>query len=198
MISRLSAFAVWALAGFAAVYWMLRLLGGGPDAPGAFLAQAPAVSAGVDWSRMLGKADVAVAELAPPAASRFKLLGVMASSPDGAAAGQGVVLLGVDDKPARAFASGAVVDAPWRVLSIGPREVVLGGGEGQGQVRLPVVGLPPVAPGALPPPPAGIEPAAPPPPPTVGLITPALPPAMQEAQAADHAAQMGVGGRGRR
>jgi general secretion pathway protein C len=115
-------FAVWALVAASAVYWGTRLssAGGGSVAPAVVRTAAPADPAVV--ARVLG-AGPALATAGPAAspASRFSLLGVVASNGrDGAA------LIAVDGRPARPYRVGAQVEEGLVLQSVEPRRVALG------------------------------------------------------------------------
>jgi general secretion pathway protein C len=115
-----STFAVWALVAACAVYWGTKLssAGGGSAAPAVVRAAAPADPAVV--ARLLGAGPAAAAPVAS-AASRFALMGVVASSGHGGAA-----LIAVDGKPARPYRVGAQVDEGLVLQSVEPRRVALG------------------------------------------------------------------------
>jgi general secretion pathway protein C len=131
MSARLSAFVIWALIAATAVFWALRLAVHAPAAPLHAVAVGDALVGRGDLSRLLG-APAAGAELlaarAPEASSRFRLLGIVASRSGRAGAhGDGVALIAVDGKPARAYAVGSRLDGDLvlqavslRTASIGP------------------------------------------------------------------------------
>src|SRR5215213_4488878 len=80
MLARLSAFVIWALIAATVVFWVLRLGVHAPPAPLHAIAVGDAVG-GSDLTRLLGSPPVAEAPraaAAPEAASRFRLLGIMA------------------------------------------------------------------------------------------------------------------------
>lgn len=76
---------------------------------------------------LLGQAQPGVE--AQPAASRFKLLGVMAQGRSGAA------LLAMDQQPAMAYRVGSRLDENTVLQAVGPRHVVLGSGAAGGTVQ---------------------------------------------------------------
>jgi general secretion pathway protein C len=171
MLSRWSAFLVWALVAASAVAWGLRILARPlPVPPQASLAQA-AMPAGGDWARVFGAAPApspVVAEAAPPPpeASRFQLIGVVAARPP-AARGQGLALIAVDGRLPRAYRVGAVVDGEHVLQSVQPRAVAIGPRQGPPVVTLELPVLPPPAtgtPGLAAAPAAGAMPGAMPPP----------------------------------
>ena len=112
-----------------------------------------------DVTRLLGAppaADAAPVAAAPEAASRFRLLGIMAPKQARAnSEGAGVALIAVDGKPPRAYAVGAHLDGDLVLQSVSLRTVSIGSTQGSPPVvldsRLPP--QPPVfAASALPPP----------------------------------------------
>jgi general secretion pathway protein C len=171
MLARLCAFVIWALVAATAVFWGLRLFVAAPSAPAHAV---PVGEAGVlrgDLSRLLGSAPVALAAVvaAPEAASRFRLIGVIAprSAAASAGVGSGVALIAVDGKPAKAYAVGARLDGEVMLQSVSLRAASIDLGPGQPPVLLELAPLPPPATGTL----ADLLPPAtaaqtPPPPPT--------------------------------
>ena len=158
---------IWALVAGTLVFWALRLLVRAPEAPAHAGPVGAAVAAKGDLARLLGAAPVATAAAAalPEASSRFRLLGVMApkasAKPD--AAGQGVALIAVDGKPARAFAVGAQLDTDLVLQAVSLRTASIGPPEGAASVRLEIPLLPAPATGTLPSAP-GLSTLSPPPP----------------------------------
>jgi general secretion pathway protein C len=157
---------VWALAAASAAFWGLRLFVAAPPVPpNARTAEVtPAVRG--DLTRLFGvDAPPPVAEAAPePAAdARFQLIGVV--SPRAArAAGEGLALIAVDGKPARAYRVGAVVDGTQVLKSVHARGAMLGTRDGPAAVALNLAPPAPAATGSLPPAgaaPAGMPQAAP-------------------------------------
>jgi general secretion pathway protein C len=114
-------FALWALVAAGAVYWGLKLTGrsAGATAPVAARTPAPADPAAV--GRLLGASPQA-ATAAPVAsvASRFALMGVVASRGENATA-----LIAVDGKPAKPYHVGAAVDEGLVVQAVEARRVIL-------------------------------------------------------------------------
>ena len=151
MLARLTAFLVWALVAATAVFWGLRLLVRPPAAPAHTVAVGDASALRGDLTRLLGAtpaAPTAAAAPAPELASRFKLLGVMASQQS---QGEGFALIAVDAKPARAYAVGAPLDGELVLKSVGLRSAAIGPAQGAAALTLEVPALPPAATGALPP-----------------------------------------------
>jgi general secretion pathway protein C len=175
MLARLCAFVIWALVAATAVFWGLRLFVTAPAAPAHAVPVGEAAALRGDLSRLLGAAPVAVAAAAatPEAASRFRLIGVMAprAAAASAASGAGVALIAVDGKPPKAFAVGAHLDGDVRLESVSLRAASIALGPGQAPVLLELAPLPAPAtgtlPGLLPPPAAAPVPLVPPPVPQV-------------------------------
>src|ERR1700712_534020 len=139
MLSRLSAFVIWALVAGTVVFWGLRLLVRAPAAPERTVVVADANAARGDLSRLLGSAPVAGAAAVPvaDANSRFKLLGIMApkDAPE-AVAGHGVALIAIDGKSPRAYVVGASVDGDLMLQSVSLRTVSIGSGQGPAAITL--------------------------------------------------------------
>ncbi len=186
-----AALAVWALAAACAAFWASRVfVRPAPLPPGATTVPTTQALRG-DVTRLLGAAaeDEGDGEddgAAPVVAesSRFRLLGVVAPrAPE--AAREGVALIAVDGKPARAFRVGAAVDGALVVQRVHARGADLGARDAaQASVSLSVAPLPPPAtgtpaarlPGAVPAAMPGMGAVRPvPPPPRVLPGTPRLP-----------------------
>ena len=194
MFVRVCAFVIWALVAGTAVFWGLRLLVRAPDAPAHAVPVGAAVAVRGDLARLLGAAPVEVAAAAvnPEASARFRLMGVMA--PKAGAAGsagvkaeasrQGVALIAVDGKPAKAYAVGARLDNDFVLQAVSLRTASIGPPEGVAAVKLEIPPLPPPATGTLPVGGAAPSFAAPPPAPLQAipatvqpvLIAPPVPP----------------------
>jgi general secretion pathway protein C len=115
-------FALWALVAASAAYWGLKLSSAGDvaTAPPAPRNPAPVNAAAV--ARLLGSNPSAVAAAPPPsAASRFKLLGVVANRGHGGAA-----LIAVDGKPPKPFRVGALVEEGLVLQSVDAKQAALG------------------------------------------------------------------------
>ena len=196
MFVRVCAFVIWALVAGTVVFWGLRLLVRAPDAPAHAVPVGAAVAVRGDLARLLGAAPVEVAAAAvnPEASARFRLMGVMA--PKAGAAGvkaeasrQGVALIAVDGKPARAFAVGARLDNDFVLQAVSLRTASIGPPEGVAAVKLEIPPLPPPATGTLPAGGAAPSFVAPPPVPPQAipavvqpvLIAPPVPPQPQTA-----------------
>lgn len=154
MLARFAAFLVWALVAASVVFWSLRLLVRAPAAPAHSIAVASTSAANADLTRLLGAAPVAppsVAALAPDAAARFKLHGVMApkGKPDAVPSGQGVALISVDGKPPRAYSIGARLDSALVLQSVSLRSASIGPADGGASFKLEIPPLPLPATGRL-------------------------------------------------
>ncbi|MFN9765267.1 MAG: type II secretion system protein N, partial [Pseudomonadota bacterium] len=117
MVARWATLIVWTAAAASVVAWALQLLVAAPQAPRGTLAADAARSLSGDVTRVLGTdaapavAAAPVAE-APAADARFQLVGVAAPRSARAGSREGVALIAIDAKPARANRVGAIVEAP--------------------------------------------------------------------------------------
>jgi general secretion pathway protein C len=145
MNARLLAFVVWAAVAASAMYWALRLAGGGIGVPSHAVLVAGADTPRGDWSRLFVMSAPPAATAAPvqdaAAASRFKLVGVAAPR---------WAVIAVDGKPARSMAVGSVIDGEWVVQKIQSKEVAIGPRGEAAVVTLALASLPPASTGALP------------------------------------------------
>jgi len=180
MTARLLAFVIWAAVAATAVFWGLRLIVRSPSAPPHALAAANATQPRGDLTRLLGAAPGPGAAPAVEANSRFRLVGVVA--PRGGADPVGVALIAVDDKPARAYRVGAVVDSSWVVQAVHTRGASLGPRGGATALRLELPPPPAAATGTLAPPVAVAAPQVVPAPvmPAPVMPAPATPPPGQQ------------------
>lgn len=144
MWTRVSTLLAWALAAASIVFWGLKLFAtANPPPADVQLATAGGPPRG-DLTRLLG-ADAPPPP--PPEAQaaapdpRFHLIGVV-SPPSPAASAQGLAVIVVDDKPARAYRVGAVVDGQTVLQSVHARGASLGPQGGAAAVALD---LPPPA-----------------------------------------------------
>lgn len=191
---------VWALAAACAVFWASRVLVQAQPLPAGTRTVPTTQALRGDVSRLLGAAPVnapAAAAVAPPS-SRFQLLGVAVPHPApsrqaGAAAqaaGEGLALISVDGRPAKAYRVGASVDAALVLQRVHARGAELGTrAAGAASVSLQVAPLPPAATGV--PTPATAPAAATPvfqPPRAAGLLSRTLPVLPRAAAAADDGA----------
>ncbi len=121
---RLVTFLVAALAAASAAYWGLKLAAPASVNGHAALAFADAPPADTQAvARLLGGGQAAAAAPEAPvemAASRFKLIGVVADRAHG-----GYALIAIDGKPARPYRVGAPVDEALVLQSVAPRSAAL-------------------------------------------------------------------------
>ncbi len=155
MVARLCAFVIWALVAAIAVFWGLRLGARAPETPPNAVAAGDSPALRGDLTRLLGAPPVAAAavEITPEAASRFKLVGVMA--PKGAAVksnpnARGVALIAVDGKPPKAYAVGARLDGELVLQSVSLRTASIGTAQGASAMKLELPPLAAPATGTLP------------------------------------------------
>lgn len=149
MTAKWWAFGLWAAVAATAVFWGLKLLVPGAPVPPRATVAALAASPHGDLSRLLG-ADAAPAALAEPAASsRFQLVGVVAPRGNFPSR-EGVALIAVDGKPAKAYHVGAVVEGDTVLQAVAQRGAKLGPREGAATVALDIPPPAPAATGALP------------------------------------------------
>lgn len=119
---RLAAFLLAFLLAASVVFWMLRWpvrdSGSALPLPNATEELASADTTVV--SRMLGGGVAPVASIAPDAASRFRLTGIIASG-----RGQGVALLSIDGKPPKPYSVGNQLEEGVMLQSVEKRRVSL-------------------------------------------------------------------------
>ena len=144
MKPRLFAFVVWAAVAGSVMFWGLRLLVSAQPVPGHALSVGDAGTVVGDVTRLLGttpKETVAIAAAAPVSelSTRLKLTGVMAAK---SKAGQGVALISVDGKPARAFSVGSRIDGDSNLQAVSLRTASISLGSGKAPV---VLEMPPMA-----------------------------------------------------
>lgn len=143
------AFVVWGLLGLSGGYWLIQLLAKPLATPPQALPAVERQGLQADLTRLFGAATPAAVEAeAPPAESRFKLLGVVApKNTRSAHAGEGVALISVDGV-ARTVRVGALVEGNLRLLRVDGRSASLGEA-GVSSLTLQMMALPPAATGAL-------------------------------------------------
>lgn len=174
---------VWALVAGSALFWGLKLGSRPLPVPPQAQVVEPGVALRGDLSRLLGAdAPAAAADAAPtPAAdSRFALIGVVSPKPPKASR-EGLALIAVDGKPARAYRVGAVIEGTHVLKDVSARGATLALKGSDAQVALSIPSLAPAATGTLPP--AGAAAPMPPPVPAPralpyrppGQAAPALP-----------------------
>jgi general secretion pathway protein C len=155
MLARLSAFVIWALVAATAVFWGLRLFVRAPVAPAYAVPVGDTAAVRGDLTRLLGSAPVAApaAVATPQAASRFKLLGIVApkyASTTASPSTHGVALIAVDGKMAKAYPVGARVDNDLVLQSVSLRTVSIGPTQGAPTITLELPPLAAAATGTLP------------------------------------------------
>ena len=163
MMARWFAFLVWALVAASAAAWGLKLFVSSPAAPPQTQVNAPSAALRGDLTRVFGADAPAASADAPPepaASTRFQLVGVVAPRA-GTAVGQGLALIAVDGKAARAYRIGAVVEGETVLQSVRARGASLGPRGGVATVALEIPALPPAATGTLAGPDAAGSPGAP-------------------------------------
>jgi general secretion pathway protein C len=151
MSTRWWTFGVWAAVAASAVYWGLKVFVAAPPLPPSTQVAELGAAARGDLSRLLGvdaPAPVLAVEEAP-ADARFQLIGVV-SPRSTQAAREGLALIAVDGKPAKAFRVGAIIDGQTVLQAVGARSAKLGLRDGATQVALNIAPPPPAATGTLP------------------------------------------------
>ena len=145
-------FAVWAAVAASAAFWALRLLAPATPVPAHAVGVAGAQPLRGDLARVLGGAaeDAPEGPVITAAPSRFQLLGVV-SPPSPRAAAEGLALIAVDGKPARAYRVGAVIEGELVLQRVRARGADLGARDAPTPaVALQIAPLPPAATGTLP------------------------------------------------
>jgi general secretion pathway protein C len=123
---RLATLVLWLLAAGSCVYWGLRMAPRAGPAAVAAAARQPFAADPTAVARLLGANPVVAS--APPAASlasRFNLLGVVASRSQ-----HGAALIAVDGKPPRPFRVGSAIDDGLVLQSVQGRRAVLAASAG--------------------------------------------------------------------
>ncbi|MBS0447290.1 MAG: hypothetical protein JSR59_15225 [Proteobacteria bacterium] len=171
MVARLSALVVWALVAASAVFWGLRLTARPPQAPPYTVGVGDGAVARADLTRLFGAPAVAEPEetIAPDAAARYQLLGVIAPKPPKPNNPFGVALIAVDGQPPKAYKVGASLEDDLVLQSVGLRTAAVGPADGKAAFTLELPAPQPAATGTLPPPgvagingvPGTVAPAAP-------------------------------------
>lgn len=105
----LAAGLLWLAAGLTLGYWVLQVVGRSPLTPVSATAQLPEPPEPAALARVLGAAPqvaaVSAPVAAPPLASRYQLVGVVADGADGGAA-----LIAIDGQPPRPYRVGATLE----------------------------------------------------------------------------------------
>lgn len=160
--TKIGALAVWLLVGLCAVFWGLKLFVRPAPVPPQAGTVATTQALRGDLTRLLGMAPEPEDEAPLPvaAASRFRLIGVVAPRSPRAAA-EGLALIAIDGKPAKAYRVGAAVDGELVLQTVRARGADLGArGANAAAVALSISPLPPAATGVpgAPALPAGVRP----------------------------------------
>ncbi len=155
MLARSFSLLVWAVLAGSAVYWAFKLFVTPLEAPAHTQPTTMSAPASADLTRLFGveAAPVVVAAVEPAPDTRFQLVGVVAprvSANGPANLGQGVALIAVDGKPAKAFRVGAVVDGDMVLQSVRQRGANLGRRGAEPSAKLQLVPVPVAATGSLP------------------------------------------------
>lgn len=149
MVSRLTAFLIWAAVAASVAFWGLRLLARPTTAPAQTLPVSLEQAARGDILRLFpAPIKSAMAAIEPALVSRFKLVGVIA--PRDAAGNDGVALIAVDGKPPRAFHVGSRLDRELVLQSVNQRGASIGPANGPAAGTLAAPTLPPPSTGVLP------------------------------------------------
>ena len=120
---RIATFLLAALAAASAAYWVLKWSAPAATGPAASAALSFSRAAQTDpqvVARLLGGGQKVVLTLVESAASRFKLMGVVANRAHG-----GHALISVDGKPARPYQVGAALNESLVLKSVAPRSATL-------------------------------------------------------------------------
>ena len=152
MSARWVTFFVWAAAAASAGFWALQLMVKAPQAPPQVEVAEASVAARGDLTRLLGAdapAAMATATSEAAADARFNLVGVLSPRATQAAR-EGVALIAVDGKPARAFRVGTLVDGQNVLQSVHARGADLGPRHGPSLIALKIAPPAPAATGQLP------------------------------------------------
>ena len=159
---------IWALVAAAAAAWASRLWVPSRPAPLHTTTVDMGTSPRADLSRLFGAgAEPQVDAVLASADSRYRLIGVAAPR----STGEGLALIAIDGKPARAFRVGASVDGDVILQEVRNRGASLGPRGQAATVALEIPPLPAAATGTVPPSQGGPTPASaqppglPPPPP---------------------------------
>jgi general secretion pathway protein C len=161
LATRLCAGLVWALVTASLVFWSYRLILAPAAAPASTAASSALPPAQDMYARLLGESGAAERTAAEPpaAASRFQLSGIIAPTDDDHdhdEDDEGIALIAVDGRRARAFRVGEIVDAGLRLGKVSQRSAVLLADDGTAPIVLEVKSpaavfarVPPPLPGAV-------------------------------------------------
>ena len=152
MLSRLSAFVIWASVAAAAAFWALRLSDRPMPLPKQTVMVATADAYQGDLRRLFGGDTPVSAPGAPeavPTDARFHLIGVVAPR-SAKASDEGLAVIAFDGRPAKAYRVGATVDGDLVLQSVHARGAALGPSGQAPKVALELAALPMPATGLLP------------------------------------------------
>jgi len=148
MSTRWWTFLIWAVVAASAVYWGLKLTVRPLQAPPQTVLAQPSDGLRGDLSRVLGADTPPTAPVqaaaAPVEDTRFTLVGVLSPRATSARR-EGVALIALDGKPAKAYKVGAVVEGGKVLQSVGARNATLGPKGGPAVVALSLPALPEAA-----------------------------------------------------
>ena len=127
MLARGVAFLIWAALAASAVHWAFKLFVTPLQAPPHTQAAAVALPLTADMSKLFGVEvlPLVVAATQPPPDARFQLVGVVAPRAY-ASTQQGVALIAIDGKPAKAYRVGALIDGTTVLQSVQARGAQIG------------------------------------------------------------------------
>lgn len=157
MVSRFAAFVIWAAVAGSVAFWSMRLLAKPSAVPAHATLVATSKAFKGDLSRIFGVDAPASSPLASPGIAaavpteaRFQLVGVVAPR-SSRANREGLALIALDGKPAKAFRVGAAVDGDMVLQAVHTRGASLGLRGQVAQVKLELPVLPPPTSTLLPP-----------------------------------------------
>lgn len=165
MAARWATFLIWALVAATATGWGLRLFVTIPGAPPEVRVADATLALRGDLTRVLGSdppppaPDAEAGAPGPAADARFQLVGVVAPRAAAVGAREGVALIAVDGRPAKAYRVGARVDQETVLKAVRARGADLGPRGGPATIALEIAPPAPAATGTLP---AATAAAAPP------------------------------------
>ncbi len=153
MWSRGLSWSVWALVGASVVYWGLQFFAPHQSVPLETQVAVPKSIQRGDLTRIFGpdEAPISSEQATPAPDKRFTLVGVVAprARAGSQAAREGIALISIDSKPAKAYRVGAIVDGDTLVQVVNARSVALGPKGGAATVSLEIPPLPVAASASL-------------------------------------------------
>lgn len=143
---------MWGLAAVCAMFWSLRLFVSAPMAPSYAAPVNTQQSVNGDLAKLLGREAITptAAAAQPEAASRFKLMGVVAPKNAAMSSEEGLALMSVDGKPPRHYRVNSAVDGDIWLLSVSSRGAALGPRGGPANINISLPPPPAAAVGVLP------------------------------------------------